>query len=239
MTCTTVRTAVLTAAAAALSLSLTACSGDSGTKDEGAAKKPASTADAASDAKDKGAQDEGAEAGSDAGDDSAKSSGGAAQADSKKTGTTTGGSGTASKKTPECKVGYLTYKLERRNPEQQGDHLLITAENRSAGACTVQKFPVVTPGKANGDVPQAKDDEQPAQPLVVKPGGRVYSAIAVTQGVKAEDDYFTSIRLSLQMNNPDTAEVETIQAPGEVEYAGNMDDGIEVYSWNTVKPFGN
>ncbi|QNS05344.1 DUF4232 domain-containing protein [Streptomyces xanthii] len=236
MTRTIARNVVLAAAAAALSLSLTACNGDTGTKDEGAAQNTASSSSAGSDA----SKDQGADAGSGTGGDAAQASGGdAAQAGSSKTGSSTGGSGTAAKKTPECKVGFLTYKLERRNPEQQGDHLLITAENRSASACTVQKFPVVTPGKANGDVPQAKDDEQPAQPLVVQPGGRIYSAIAVTQDVKAEDDYFTSIRLSLQMNNPDEAETETIQTPGEVEYAGKMDDGIEVYSWNTVKPFGN
>ncbi|MFI7005855.1 DUF4232 domain-containing protein [Streptomyces sp. NPDC050145] len=237
MTRTIARNVVLAAAAAALSLSLTACNGDTGAKDEGAAENTASSSSAGSDA----SKDQGADAGSTTGGgDSAQASGGdTAQAGSSKTGSSTGGSGTASKKTPECKVGFLTYKLERRNPEQQGDHLLITAESRAATACTVKAFPVITPGKANGDIPQAKDDQQPAQPLVVQPGGRIYSAIAVTQDVKAEDDYFTSIRLSLQMNNPDDAEVETIQTPGEVEYAGKMADGIEVYSWNTVKPFGN
>ncbi|RVU27353.1 DUF4232 domain-containing protein [Streptomyces antnestii] len=235
------RTALAVAALAALSLSLTACNGSgSGTKDEGAASSGRTATDSA--AKNTGGS-------SDAG--SSKTSGGtdasAAGAKDATTGkSSTGGSGsgakggTASKAAPECKVGYLDYSLKRENPEQQGDHLLITAENRSATACTVQKFPVVTPGDANGDVPLAKDDQQPAQPILVQPGGRVYSAIAVIQDVKAEDDYFKSIRLSLQMNNSDDSlENVKLVTPGEVEYAGKMADGIEVLSWNTRRPYAN
>ncbi|MFT9870667.1 DUF4232 domain-containing protein, partial [Bacillus mobilis] len=189
------RTVLAVAALAALSLSLTACNSGEGTKDSGAASTDrTATGSAGSDAKDSGS-----------GTGSSKASGGtdATAGGAKQTGTgknTAGGTGTtggtAAKKTPECKVGYLDYSLKRENPEQQGDHLLITAVNRSATACTVQKFPVVTPGEANGDAPLAKDDQQPAQPIVVQPGGTVYSAIDVYQETKAEDDYFTSIRLS-------------------------------------------
>ena len=222
------RTALAVAALAALSLSLTACSGgDTGTKDEGAASSDKAATDSAAKNTDTG---------------TSKASGGtdAAAAGAKQT-TTGGGSakgGTAAKAAPECKVGYLDYSLKRENPEQQGDHLLITAENRSATACTVQKFPVVTPGEANGDVPLAKDDQQPAQPILVQPGGTVYSAIAVYQETKAEDDYFKTIRLSLVRNNPDdSGESVKLVTPGEVEYAGKRADGIEVLSWNTERPY--
>ncbi|MGW6484690.1 DUF4232 domain-containing protein [Streptomyces sp. NPDC055059] len=233
------RTVLAVAALAALSLSLTACNSGEGTKDSGAA----STDKAATDSAGSGADNTGS------GSDSSKASGGtdAAAAGAKQTGTGTGKStaggtgttgGTAAKQTPECKVGYLDYSLKRENPEQQGDHLLITAVNRSATACTVRKFPVVTPGEANGDAPLAKDDQQPAQPIVVQPGGTVYSAINVYQETKAEDDYFTSIRLSLVRNNPDdSSESVKLVTPGEVEYAGKRADGIEVLSWNTKRPY--
>ncbi|MFB6855711.1 DUF4232 domain-containing protein [Streptomyces sp. NPDC056341] len=231
------RTVLAVAALAALSLSLTACNSGEGTKDSGAASTDrTATGSAGSDAKDSGS-----------GTGSSKASGGtdATAAGAKQTGTgknTAGGTGTtggtAAKKTPECKVGYLDYSLKRENPEQQGDHLLITAVNRSATACTVQKFPVVTPGEANGDAPLAKDDQQPAQPIVVQPGGTVYSAINVYQETKAEDDYFTSIRLSLVRNNSDdSSESVKLVTPGEVEYAGKRADGIEVLSWNTTRPY--
>ncbi|MEU6661559.1 DUF4232 domain-containing protein [Streptomyces sp. NPDC046821] len=237
------RTALAVAALAALSLTLTACNdGGSGTKDEGAASSGnTSTATAGSDK------------GSDSGSTGGSTSGSSASGSSTSGGTgsttsgakqstdkgSTGGTGGTAAKAPECKTGYLDYTLKRENPEQQGDHLLITAENRSATACTVQKFPVITPGAANGDIPVAKDNEQPAQPLLVQPGGKVYSAIAVVQDVKASDDYFKSIRLSLLMNNPDDSVTVKLATPGEVEYDPNIDDGIEVYSWNTQRPYAN
>lgn len=227
------RTVLAVAALAALSLSLTACNSGEGTKDSGAA----STGRASTDSAGSGAGNNGSDSGSGTG--SSKASGGtdAAAAGAKQTGTGTTG-GTAAKKTPECKVGYLDYSLKRENPEQQGDHLLITAVNRSATACTVQKFPVVTPGEANGDAPLAKDDQRPAQPIVVRPGGTVYSAINVYQETKAEDDYFKSIRLSLVRNNSDdSGESVKLVTPGEVEYAGKRADGIEVLSWNTERPY--
>ncbi|MFG2655675.1 DUF4232 domain-containing protein [Streptomyces sp. NPDC048425] len=231
------RTVLTVAALAALSLSLTACNSGEGTKDSGAASTDrTATGSAGSGAKDSGS-----------GTGSSKASGGtdAAAAGAKQTGTgknTAGGTGTtggtAAGKTPECKVGYLDYSLKRENPEQQGDHLLITAVNRSATACTVQKFPVVTPGEANGDAPLAKDDQQPAQPIVVRPGGTVYSAINVYQETKAEDDYFKSIRLSLVRNSSDdSGESVKLVTSGEVEYAGKRADGIEVLSWNTTRPY--
>ncbi|MET7514624.1 DUF4232 domain-containing protein [Streptomyces sp. NPDC005480] len=227
------RTALAVAALAALSLSLTACNSGEGTKDSGAASS------------DKTAGGSGSSGSKNTG--SSKASGGtdASAAGAKQTGTgknTSGGTGstggTAAKKAPECKVGYLDYSLKRENPEQQGDHLLITAVNRSATACTVQKYPVVTPGEANGDAPLAKDDLRPAQPVLVRPGGTVYSAINVYQETKAEDDYFKSIRLSLVRNNSDdSAESVKLATPGEVEYAGKRADGIEVLSWNTRRPY--
>ncbi|MGW6398816.1 DUF4232 domain-containing protein [Streptomyces sp. NPDC055134] len=238
------RTALAVAALAALSLSLTACNSGEGTKDSGAASSDRTAGDSAGSGS-SGGKNTGSDNSSGTG--SSKASGGtdASAAGAKQTGTgknTSGGTGstggTAAKKAPECKVGYLDYSLKRENPEQQGDHLLITAVNRSATACTVQKYPVVTPGEANGDAPLAKDDLQPAQPILVRPGGTVYSAINVYQETKAEDDYFKSIRLSLVRNNSDdSAESVKLATPGEVEYAGKHADGIEVLSWNTRRPY--
>ncbi|WP_420034471.1 DUF4232 domain-containing protein [Streptomyces sp. cg28] len=233
LTRATARTAVLATAAAVLGLTLTACSGGAdgksgGVKDEGAAATKSASAAADGTSKADAA--------------SSDTTGGTTAATTTKTKTTNKTNTTAKTKTrtPECKVTSLGYTLKRKNPEQQGDHLLITAVNKSGSACTVQKFPVVTPGDANGDVPVAKDDVRPAQPLVVPAGGTVYSALPVYQEVKAEDDYFTSIRLSLVMNDADASGAfVTLRTPGEVEYAGKRADGIEVLSWNTRMPYAN
>lgn len=214
-------------ATAALALGLTACSGGdsgTGTKDEGAAKPAGSTTATTTTAPDKAAE-------------TATGTGTGAKADAAKATTTTTG-GTKAKTAPECKVTSLRYTLKREHPEQDGDHLLITAVNTSGAACTVQKFPVVTPGDANGDVPVAKDDVRPAQPLLVPAGGTVYSALPVYQEVKADDSYFTSLRLSLVMNDADASGAfVTLKTPGEVEYAGKRADGIEVLSWNSRRPY--
>ncbi|MFE6806073.1 DUF4232 domain-containing protein [Streptomyces sp. NPDC057681] len=239
------RTVLAVAALAALSLSLTACNSGEGTKDSGAASTDRTATGSAGSGAGNTDSDSGSDSGSGTGSSTASGGTDAAAAGAKQTGTgknTAGGTGTtggtAAKKTPECKVGYLDYSLKRENPEQQGDHLLLTAVNRSATACTVQKFPVVTPGEANGDAPLAKDDQRPAQPIVVQPGGTVYSAINVYQETKAEDDYFKSIRLSLVRNNSDdSSESVKLVTPGEVEYAGKRADGVEVLSWNTKRPY--
>ncbi|MEV5606903.1 DUF4232 domain-containing protein [Streptomyces sp. NPDC052225] len=239
---TRTRTAVLAALGLATALSLTACNsgdtGSGGTKDEGAAS-PSSSASASTGSGTGSGESAGDNAGgsnaSPASDSGSGSGSGSGSAKNKGTGT-----GTAAKSSPECKVTSLRYTLERKNPEQQGDHLLIKAVNTSGAACTVQKFPVVTPGDANGDVPVAKDDVQPAQPLLVPAGGTVYSALPVYQEVKAEDDYFTSLRLSLVMNDSDASSAfVTLKTPGEVEYAGKRADGIEVLSWNPRMPYAN
>ncbi|MGY0017439.1 DUF4232 domain-containing protein [Streptomyces sp. cg35] len=231
MTRTITRTTVLATAAVVLGLTMTACSGGdaTGTKDEGAAATTNTSAGA----------DTGSAAEKSTGTQQA---GGASKADAAKSSSTGKGAagGTAAKAAPECAVTSLAYTLKRKNPEQQGDHLLITAVNTSGGACTVQKFPVVTPGDANGDVPVAKDDVRPAQPLLVPAGGTVYSALPVYQETKAEDDYFTSVRLSLVRNDADASGAfVTLKTPGEVEYAGKRADGIEVLSWNTRMPYAN
>ncbi|WP_338698521.1 DUF4232 domain-containing protein [Streptomyces sp. Q6] len=221
----TARTTVLATAVAVLGLALTACNGadtDGATKDEGAASPAAASATAST--------------GTDSGTTTSTSGGGSDSKASPASNSSKGGGSAAS--APECKVTSLRYTLERKNPEQQGDHLLIKAVNTSGAACTVQKFPVVTPGDANGDVPVAKDDEQPAQPLLVAAGATVYSALPVYQEVKAEDDYFTSLRLSLVMNDADASGASvTLKTPGEVEYAGKRADGIEVLSWNSRMPY--
>ncbi|MFI7339137.1 DUF4232 domain-containing protein [Streptomyces sp. NPDC050085] len=237
---TKTRTTVLAAATVVLGLTLTACGGSdgSGTKDEGAGATSSPTATAQTGTSDTG--NGATQAGAGKNSTGTSTGTGTSKGSGKGTGTSAGkqSGGTTNASAPECKVGSLSYTLTRRFPEQQGDHLLITAVNKSGSACTVQKFPVVTPGEANGDVPLSKKDEQPAQPILVKPGGTVYSALPVFQETKAEDDYFTSIRLSLYMNNSDdSAASVTLKTPGEVEYAGKRADGIEVLSWNTKKPY--
>ncbi|GAA2316468.1 DUF4232 domain-containing protein [Streptomyces kunmingensis] len=236
---TLTRTTVLATAAMVLGLTMTACSGgdDGGTKAAGSASAAGSSTSSNTDS--------GSGSGLGSGSGDAKASGGTQAGNASKTDATknnvTGQGGTdtaASKSAPECKVTSLGYTLERKNPEQQGDHLLIIATNDSGVPCTVQQHPVVTPGDANGDVPLAKDDEQPAQPVLVQPGGTVYSALPVYQTVKAEDSYFDSLKLGLVLNDSDASgETVTLETPGEVEYAGKSADGIEVLSWNTRKPY--
>ncbi|MCN9244330.1 DUF4232 domain-containing protein [Streptomyces sp. RY43-2] len=142
------------------------------------------------------------------------------------------------KKSPECKATSLGYALKREFAGQQGDHLLITAVNKSGTACTVRKFPIVTPDKAGGNVPlDRKQDDQPTQPVLVPAGGTVYSAILIYDP-KAGDGRFSSVRLSLAMNNvEDSRAFVTLKTPGEVKYATKERDSLTVLSWNSGKPY--
>jgi hypothetical protein len=223
-------TVLAAAAVAALSLGLTACGGgDTGAKDAGSA----SAAQIASG----GGSDSGSDNGS--GASTGKT---AAQTSSKSNGSTTTGGGTTTSggtgttaKTPECKVDGLAYSTTHKHAGQQDDHILITATNNTGSSCTLQKFPIVTPAGANGDVPHSKKDSQPAQPVTLKPGGTVYSALALfPQGTS--DLSFSSVRLSLNMNSvDDSAASVTLKTP-KAFYADSA-DGIEVYSWNPAKPY--
>jgi len=232
--------ALAVAAVAALALSLTACNDGNGTQDSGKAadSSPSTTGSGASSADSgSGTSGSGGTGTGTAADTAAK---GSARTSTSGAGQNQGAKPTqGTKKAPECKVTSLSYTLKRKNPEQQGDHLLITAVNNSGTACTVQKFPIVTPGQANGDVPlDKKQDQQPPQPLLVPAGGTIYSALPVYQDVRAEDDSFSSIRLSLAMNNVDDSIASvTLKTPGEVEYAAKKDDGITVLSWNSTMPY--
>ncbi|WP_329119881.1 DUF4232 domain-containing protein [Streptomyces sp. NBC_01465] len=222
-------TVLAVAAVAALSLGLTACGGsDSGTKDAGSAtaSQTATTNDGASKQTSGGTDD--TSTGKAADQASSKSKGST-------TGGTTGGGTTSTAKTPECQVGALTYSTEHKNAGKQGDHILITATNNTGSSCTLQKFPIITPGAANGDVPHSKKDSQPAQPLTLKAGSHVYAALELfPEGTS--DLSFSSIRMSLYMNNvDDSAKLVTLNT-GKAYYADSA-DGIEVYSWNPVKPF--
>ncbi|MEV0090314.1 DUF4232 domain-containing protein [Streptomyces sp. NPDC050738] len=226
-------TVLAAAAVAALSLGLTACGGsDSPTKDAGSASAPQTGTDTASKPASGGTD---TSTGKTAAQTSSKSKGSTTgSTGGSTTGSTTGG-GTTAKKTAECTVGALTYSTVHKNAGQQGDHILITATNNTGSSCTLQKFPIVTPGAANGDVPHSKKDSQPAQPLTLKPGKHAYAALELfPEGTS--DLSFDSIRMSLYMNNSDdSAKLVTLKT-GKAYYADSA-DGIEVYSWNTVKPF--
>ncbi|MEV5985287.1 DUF4232 domain-containing protein [Streptomyces sp. NPDC052051] len=142
------------------------------------------------------------------------------------------------KKAPECKVASLGYALKREFAGQQGDHLLITAVNKSGTACTVRKFPIVTPGQTGGNVPlDRKQDDQPPQPVLVPAGGTVYSAILIYDP-KSEDGRFSSPRLSLARNNAEDSRAFVIlKTPGEVKYATKERDSLTVLSWSPKKPY--
>ncbi|GAA1358491.1 DUF4232 domain-containing protein [Streptomyces beijiangensis] len=225
------KNAVLAAAAiAALSLGLTACGGsDTGAKDAGSATASQSSTDSGS-TKTSGGTD--SSTGKTADQTSSKSKGSTTGGSTG--GTTSGGTG-STVKTPECTVGSLTYATTHKNAGKQDDHILITATNNTGSSCTLQKFPIITPGGANGDVPHSKKDSQVAQPLTVKPGKTVYSALALyPQGTS--DLSFSSIRMSLNMNNVDDSMKSVTLNTGKAYYA-DAADGAEVYSWNPAKPY--
>ncbi|GGT73130.1 DUF4232 domain-containing protein [Streptomyces lateritius] len=195
---------------AALSLTLTACGGGDGAKDQGAAV-PASSSAAA----------RGGDTGTAGGDTAGTGTSGAATAGSGTSGPSTSGSsasgsGTSgssdsadpatqagAKKNPGGKAPACTVDdLKISAAKQEGvptTHITLTATNVSGRACTLLRYPLI----AFGDIQTAKDvpsvaKSRPATPVVLNAGAPAYAAVRVNEGgVDENNRVVTSFHVNL------------------------------------------
>ncbi|TGB03055.1 DUF4232 domain-containing protein [Streptomyces sp. MZ04] len=226
-----IRATVLAAATAALALSLTACgSGDSDSDSDSGAKADRGTGksvDATVDAS-KGSEESGT-------DETSKPSGGTVQADSAQ------GSGADTSNNTNaqpCKGDEMSYSVLHRFPAEQGEHLLIAAVNADTKPCWVTSYPSVMLGDTTNVLPHtSKDAPGGGTKITIKPGGKVYSAVALfTDGDKTNTS--SSLSLALRDQTGDTGPGYSSEAfdgkgaPSEFTW-----DTAEVTNWNTTKPY--
>lgn len=193
----TTRTALLVAAVAAASLSLTACGGeDAGAKDAGSAKSsptaaapettaaaPAASASATT-AAEGGASAAPAAAQSTTGTTGSSGSAGASDGD----GSGTAKSGGTDAQAPACAYGDVKITAAKAD-EVPTEHIVLTATNTSGRACTLLGHPLI----AFGDIQTAKDvppvaKSKPAAPVVLDPGAPAYANVRVSLGGVHEDN---------------------------------------------------
>ncbi|MFI8961055.1 DUF4232 domain-containing protein [Streptomyces sp. NPDC053493] len=189
-------TVLAVTAAAVLSLGLTACGGNDGTRDEGAAPSGAAngatttavtggtaTGTATGGSTTGGSTTGGATAGGSTG---AKTSGGTAAKAS-------AGSGSAS----SAKAAACTYKdvkiTAAKADETPTEHIVLTATNTSGRACRLYGYPLI----AFGQIQTAKDipavaKSKPAAPVVLEPGAPAYANVRVVLGGAHEDNKVVS-----------------------------------------------
>ncbi|MFD0292391.1 DUF4232 domain-containing protein [Streptomyces sp. NPDC127118] len=195
------RPAVLTASAvAALSLTLTACGGEDGSKDNGAAASVSA--------------EQGTSGSSGGGSNSNGGVGttGSTTTGSGTTGSTTTGSGTtgsgtstsgtvvqtgvkkkATAKAPACTVNDVKISAAK----QAGlptTHITLTATNISGHACTLLQYPLL----GFGDLPQTSKDvpavakSKPGTPIVLNAGTPAYAAVRINNGGVDEKNHAVS-----------------------------------------------
>ncbi|MFJ5196994.1 DUF4232 domain-containing protein [Streptomyces sp. NPDC088394] len=194
------RPAVLAASAvAALSLTLTACGGEDGSKDNGAAASVS------------------AEQGTSGSSGGGSSNGGVGTTGSTTTGSGTTGSGTstsgttgsgtstsgtvvqagvkkkATAKAPACTVNDVKISAAK----QAGlptTHITLTATNISGHACTLLQYPLL----GFGDLPQTSKDvpavakSKPGTPIVLNAGTPAYAAVRINNGGVDEKNHAVS-----------------------------------------------
>ncbi|GAA3080078.1 DUF4232 domain-containing protein [Streptomyces rectiviolaceus] len=222
MRTTRIRTTVLAATTAALALALTACGGSNGSGSSGNGSKAGGS-------------------GSVATTDGAKSSG--ATTETADTVETSGsGSGEAAParaaKTQPCKGDEISYSVLHRFPAEEGEHLLISATNADSKSCWVTSFPSVMLGDTSNVLPHtSKDAPGGTTRITVKPGGKVYSAVALfTDSDKTQTSADLSIALRDQTGDTgpgaETGAFDGQGAPSEFTWSD-----ADVTNWNTTKPY--
>lgn len=245
------RTAALAAVTAALALGLTACGGaDEGSKASGdPAAGATQSRSASSDGNGKGS---GSPSGSASTSGSGNGKAGAEQAATggaaKKATPTATASGTAgeageagSKGTAsgvrQCRGDELLVTAVHRFAGQQGDHMLLTASNEGSKPCWVTSYPAV---KLGGGVDAAvlphskKDNPGGDKRLTLRPGGTVYSAVALFD-YGSKHHTAQSFALALRGTDGRVGPFYSVALKGEKkQFSWNEAD---VLNWNTQKPY--
>lgn len=219
-------TVLAVAAAAVLSLGLTACGGgdDAGTRDEGAAAAQSQqqaggtgggTGAAATTG---GSADGGSTAGGSTGGSATKGSTTSTAGDSA-TGATKGsakGASTAgsSAAAPSCTYNDVKIAAAKAD-ETPTEHITLTATNTSGKTCRLDGYPLI----AFGPVQTAKDvpavaKSKPAAPVVLKPGAPAYANVRIALGGVDEDNkVVTSFNVNLFAGSDPAEGSVVVKAP--------------------------
>ncbi|NGO77658.1 DUF4232 domain-containing protein [Streptomyces sp. YC504] len=232
-----IRTTVLTAAAtAALALSLTACGGSGGGK--GAKADAGKSAGSTSGSEGSGKSD-GQDTDSKSSEGNGTSDGSGSSSDSSSdSGDTTDQAAAGSTATQPCKGDELSISVQHRFPAEEGEHLLITARNADSKPCWVTSYPSVMLGDTATVLGHSsKDPSSGSAKITVKPGGQVYSAVALFVDGETSN---TSSGLSLALRDqggdtgPGYENGAVDDKGGESEFTW---DSADVTHWNTAKPY--
>ncbi|MEU1795056.1 MULTISPECIES: DUF4232 domain-containing protein [Streptomyces] len=221
------RTAVLVSAAtAALALSLTACGGDDGgTKSAGPTDRTASAASSTSTTPvaQSGDKEQGGETQS-GGEGAAEQSGGKSQGqgasqqgdgqgESAQSGS---GSGTKAAKagTPLCTAKGLKITAERQDGPPY-THLTLSAKNTSGASCEMKEYPHIHfLDNARGIVPPVAKSK-PASPVILEPGQSAYVAVRMSEGGRKENtETVKEFTVTLKANGGGMAVVKSPVAEG-------------------------
>ncbi|MFD9812034.1 DUF4232 domain-containing protein [Streptomyces sp. NPDC059080] len=217
-----IRATVLAAATATLALSLTACGGgDTSTKSDAAPQSQSAS-------------------GGDAKGDAAQANSGKDTKDETRSTSASGGTGTAADKggdtagVGQCVGDELLLTAEHRFAGQQGDHLLITASNEGSKPCTVTSYPSVKIDGEGATLPLSKKAEGGHQQIMLRPGGKVYSAVNIFDYGK-DNKTGTGLSVALRDNNGHQKPAYSVDLKGEKpQFTYNEAD---VLNWNAKKPY--
>ncbi|MFG2503456.1 hypothetical protein ACGFSB_35250 [Streptomyces sp. NPDC048441] len=247
MRTTRIRTTVLAATTAALALTLTACGGSDGSGDDGA-KASGKTTETTETTQTTETTETGGGAKTDATTDAETDTETDAKTDAKTSQTSkdqaSSGSGAAeaapakAAATQPCKGDEISYSVLHRFPAEQGEHLLITARNADSKSCWVTSFPSVMLGNTSTVLPHSsKDAPGGSSRITIKPGGKVYSAVALfTDNDKTHTSADLSIALRDQTGDTgpgaETGAFDSKGAPSKFTWSD-----AEVTNWNTTKPY--
>ncbi|MER5368131.1 DUF4232 domain-containing protein [Streptomyces sp. NPDC002722] len=198
------RPAVLTASAvaavAALSLTLTACGGEDGSKDNGAAASV--SAEQGTSGSSGGGRSSNGGVGTTGSTTTGSGTTGSTTTGSGTTGSGTSTSGTvvqtgvkkkATAKAPACTVNDVKISAAK----QAGlptTHITLTATNISGHACTLLQYPLL----GFGDLPQTSKDvpavakSKPGTPIVLNAGTPAYAAVRINNGGVDEKNHAVS-----------------------------------------------
>jgi hypothetical protein len=223
------RTRLLTAAAtvALASLSLTACSNGTGTKDEGASAGSSTSA----------APSATATASADSSTSVAPSERDSSSADAKPDGTTPEANApapsaetlAASGKTVTC-AGSNT-KTVAAPLTRPVNHMLLTVTNTGSKSCYLYSYPAVSFGEAQS-VPPVIEDSRPQAVVTLKPGQSGYASVNLSATDGSGSDGRTAKSLTVFFHGRSgNASVGTGAHPGLPAKGVYVDDSLKVTYW--------
>ncbi|MFF8804000.1 DUF4232 domain-containing protein [Streptomyces omiyaensis] len=183
------RTALLVAALAAASLSLTACGGgDAGAKDAGSARTTQSAAPQSPTSAPAAPATTGSGESATGTTGTTGTAGGSGDATASAAPAAAKGGTVADAKAPVCAHGDVRITAAKAD-EVPTEHVVLTATNTSGRACRLLGHPLI----AFGEIQTAKDvppvaQSKPAAPVVLAPGAPAYANVRISAGGVHEDN---------------------------------------------------